>query len=122
MSRKRDQFYWRGPAGDGWSRREDVVRPVNSSPDAENCESADDRIEESIYERFAQDLDLSSISIQSSAASGATIRAIFSAKPRIVLSNEHISLEVGWSPALKAAEAAQTNDLARRLPRLVGNV
>ncbi len=42
--------------------------------------------------------------------------------PRIVLNNEHISLEVGWSPALNAAEAAQTNDLARRLPRLVGNV
>ncbi len=64
MSRKRDQFYWRGPAGDGWSRREDVVRPVNSSPDAENCESADDRIEESIYERFAQDLDIDAATIK----------------------------------------------------------
>ena len=64
MSRKRDEFYWRGPAGDGWSRREDVVRPVNSSPDVGNCESADDRIQESIYERFAQDLDIDAATIK----------------------------------------------------------
>ena len=63
MSRKRNEFYWRGPAGDGWSRREDVVRPV-SSPDADICESADDRIQESIYERFAQDLDIDAATIK----------------------------------------------------------
>ena len=64
MSRKRNEFYWRGPAGDGWSRREDVVRPVHSLPDAGNCESADDRIQDSIYERFAQDLDIDAATIK----------------------------------------------------------
>lgn len=62
MSRKREEFYWRGPAGDGWSRREDVVRPDNS--DAGNCQSVDDRIQESIYERFAQDLDIDAATIR----------------------------------------------------------
>ena len=64
MSRKRDEFYWRGPAGDGWSRREDVVRPDNLSSDAANCQSGDDRIQESIYERFAQDLDIDAATIR----------------------------------------------------------
>ena len=64
MSRKRDEFYWRGPGGDGWSRREDVVRLGNSSPHAGNCQSADDRIQESIYERFAQDLDIDAATIR----------------------------------------------------------
>jgi len=37
---------------------------------------------------------------------GATI-PLFCCKNPIVLNSEHISLEVGWKPALNAAEAAQ---------------
>ena len=33
-------------------------------PMPSNCESADDRIEESIYERFAQDLDIDAATIK----------------------------------------------------------
>ena len=64
MLRKRDEFYWRGRAGDGWSRREDVIRPVNLPPDAGNCQSEDDRIQDSIYERFVQDLDIDAATIK----------------------------------------------------------
>ena len=64
MSRKRDEFYFRGPAGDAWSRREDVVRPVSSSPDAGNRESADDCIKEYVYDRFARGLDIDAATVK----------------------------------------------------------
>jgi osmotically-inducible protein OsmY len=111
MSRKRDEFYWRGPSGDGWSRRENVARPVDTSPDAGNCQSTDDRIQESIYERFARDLDIDAATIKVRVLNGeVTLAGTVESGQNMLLAEEIASSVSGVRQV--------NNQIAEEIPKL----